>query len=382
MRAAFISKDYTYRQAKLEQFLQQSGSILAIYVYPKNRHKDLQKPSVKNCQIHYVTYEDIGKTEEWLKVNSLLSDRTALILDNPSRYPKISSPKFQFLYRLEKKCRDKAIVDIVPFTLSIEYLYTPYSYLGRDILGYAHYYAFRENYHELDADGVMKMSHDFDLLADKIAPCTEIDYPCFLCPDRQIVETFASEGELTRYQQLRTECFDREPFSPRNTITKLADCAHAFQTRIETVIELLPQLEGETAIVTNLSSYAKQLDKVLRAKNLTAIATSYQLGIDDRTYQNCIYLEAPIVKSYLLMDIESRLAPDVHIYQIRGDTNVDRYLWQELDKELTQIDEFTQELNRAKRRQAASQGVFTQECAASSPRADRVAVRSLPDDRS
>lgn len=373
MRAAFISKDYTYRQAKLEQFLQQSGSILAIYVYPKNRHKDLQKPSVKNCQIHYVTYEDIGKTEEWLKINGLLSDRTALILDNPSRYPKISSPKFQFLYRLEKKCRDKAIVDIVPFTLSIEYLYTPYSYLGRDILGYAHYYAFRENYHELNADGVMKMSHDFDLLAGKIAPYTEIDYPRFLCPDRYIVQTLASKDELARYQQLRTECFDREPFSPRNTITKLADCAHAFQTRIETVIQLLPQLEGETAIVTNLSSYAKSLDKELKVRGLAATTTSYQLGIE-RPYQNCIYLEAPIVKSYLLMDIESRLAPNTRIYQIRGDTNVDCYLWQELDKELTQIDEFTQELNRAKRRQTASQGVFTQECIASSPRADRLVV--------
>jgi hypothetical protein len=378
MRAAFISKDYNYRKSQLEQFLRSSESLLAIYVYPKNRHKDLQKLQVANCEVYYFTYEDITKTEEWLTVNGLLSDRTALILDNPSRYPKISSPKFQFLYRLEKKCRDKAIADIVPFTLSIEYLYTPYSYLGRDILGYAHYYAFRENYHEFDADGVMKMSHDFDLLADKIAPYTQIDYARFLCPDRQVVETHATDSELAEYQTLRTECFAREPFSPRNTITKLADCAHAFDSRIATAIELLAQLKGATVIVTNLSSYAKRMAKELVNRGLSATTTSYQIGID-RSFDNCIYLEAPIVKNYLLMDIESRLNPRSQIYQIRGDTNVDRHLWRELDAELTQIDEFTQELNRAKRRHAAAQSILTQACPPSGAGADRMAVRSLLD---
>jgi hypothetical protein len=373
MRAAFISKDYNYRKSQLEQFLRSSGSLLAIYVYPKNRQKDLQKLQVANCEVYYFTYEDITKTEEWLTVNGLLSDRTALILDNPSRYPKISSPKFQFLYRLEKKCRDKAIADIVPFTLSIEYLYTPYSYLGRDILGYAHYYAFRENYHEFDADGVMKMSHDFDLLADKIAPYTQIDYARFLCPDRQIIETYATESELAEYQTLRTECFAREPFSPRNTITKLADCAHAFNSRIEATIELLSQLKGETVICTNLSSYAKRMAKEVAERGLLTTTTSYQIGID-RNYANCIYMEAPIVKTYLLMDIESRLDPKCQIYQIRGDTNVDRHLWRELDAELSQIDEFTQELNRAKRRQAAAQGVLAQKCPPSGAGADRVAI--------
>lgn len=381
MRAAFISKDYSYRKAQLEQFLRSSGSLLAIYVYPKNRHRDLQKLKLPNCEVYYFTYEDITKTEQWFTVNGLLSDRTALILDNPSRYPKISSPKFQSLYRLEKKCRDKAIVDIVPFTLSIEYLYTPYSYLGRDILGYAHYYAFRENYHEFDADGVMKMSHDFDLLADKIAPYTQIDYPRFLCPERHIIETRSTESELAEYQALKTECFDREPFSPRNTITRLADCAHAFNSRIATAIGLLSQLQGETVIITNLSSYAKRVAKEVAERRLSAITTSYQIGID-RKFDNCIYLEAPIVKAYLLMDIESRLDPSCQIYQIRGDTKVDLHLWRELDSELTQIDEFTQELNRAKRRQAAAQSIPTQKCVAIGAGADRVAIRSVLDDRS
>lgn len=372
MKKAFFSKSYDSRKAFTERFLKESGVPLAIYIYPKNRKKEFHPPLVKGCTVKCFTYEDMTKTNEWLTINSLVSPQTALILDNPSRYPKITSTKVLALERLEKMVQVKAIVDIVPFTLGIQYLYTPYSYLGREILGYAHYYAFRENYQEQDESGNIRYSHDFALLADKIAPVTEIYYDRFLCQSREVAEHQSTPEELADYQSVRDECFAAKQFSPRVVITKLADLAHAFDSRLQSMVNLLKSLEGETVVYTNLKDYAKRAERVAKNAGLKVTGTSYQIGAQG-DFDNCIYLESPIVKSYFLLDAESRLKPDCRVFHILGDTKVDRYLYSNLIDEITQIDQFTQELYRAKRRQASPQTVSAKKCIAGSSGADQLA---------
>lgn len=373
MKAAFFSKDYDRRREFIERFLGDSGVPLAIYIYPKNRKKEFQTPQLKGCTVRCFTYEDMTKTNEWLTINSLVSPQTALILDNPSRYPKITSTKVLALERLEKMIQVKAIVDIVPFTLDVQYLYTPYSYLGREILGYAHYYAFRENYQEQDESGSIRFSHDFDLLAGKIAPVTEIGYDRFLCQSRETVEHQSTPEELAEYQSVRDECFAAKQFSPRVVITKLADLAHAFDSRLQSMVNLLKSLKGETVVYTNLKDYAKRAERFAKDAGFKVTGASYQIGSQDE-FNNCIYLESPIVKSYFLLDAESRLTPDCRVFHILGDTKVDQYLYKALADEITQIDQFTQELSRAKRRQASPQTIFAKECIAGSARANQLAL--------
>lgn len=373
MKKAFFLKSYDSRKTFTERFLKESGVPLAIYIYPKNRKKEFQPPQVKGCTVKCFTYEDMTKTNEWLTINSLVSPQTALILDNPSRYPKITSTKVLALERLEKMVQVKAIVDIVPFTLDIQYLYTPYSYLGREILGYAHYYAFRENYHEQDEAGNIRYSHDFDLLAGKIAPVTEIDYDRFLCQNRETIEHLSTPEELAQYQALRDECFAAKEFSPRVVITKLADLAHAFDSRLQSMVNLLKTLKGKTVVYANLKDYAKRAEKFAKDSGFRVTGASYQIGTQG-DFDNCIYLESPIVKSYFMLDAESRLKYDCRVFHILGDTKVDRYLYQALTDEITQIDNFTQELYRAKRRQTSPQTVSAKECIASRSRANQLAL--------
>jgi hypothetical protein len=114
-------------------------------------------------------------------------------------------------------------------------------------------------------------------------------------------------------------------------------------------------------VLTNLKSYAKAAEKIASDAGLDITATSYQLGVDG-DFDNCIYLESPIVKSYYLLDIESRLRPDCRVFHILGDTKVDQYLYKALIDEITQIDEFTQELSSAKRRQASQKVIPAKEC--------------------
>lgn len=372
MRRAIFTKSDVSRKAFLEKFLKDSGKPLALYFHPKNRSK-LVRLEAPGCEVKYFAYEDMTKTDEWLSINALVGDSTALIIDNFSRYPRIASEKFKSLYRIEKRCPVKALADIVPFTLDIQYLYTPFSILGRDILGYSHYYAFRENYNEVDADGNMRFSHDFDLLSDKIAPFVEIDYPQFLCRDRQTVEAPIADSEMSQYQQVRDELFKAKEFSPQRVVTKLADMVHAFESRQKTLIDLVARLKGKTVVLTNLASYAKQAQKACKDAGLEVTATSYQLGtIGD--FDNCIYLESPIVKTYFLLDVESRMRDNCKVFHVLGNSKVDQHLHRTLIDELNQINDFTQELYRAKGRQASAKAVPTKECASGGTRADQLAL--------
>lgn len=362
-RAAFYSKGD--KVAFWDQFLTESGAKFAIYVYPKNRAKEISAPSVDGCAVFPVTYEDLTKTREWLHINSMIGESTALLLENPSRYAKITSPKVAALQRLEKSLSIKAIADIVPFTIDVQYLYTPLSYLGRDILGYPHYYAFRENYHERCDDGIVKASHDFDVLAPKVATVANIDYGKFLMRDRHIVEHECTADEQSQYDALRNQLFEGEQFSPQVTITKLADLVHSFESRLTAMLDCLKQCQGRTVVYCNLASYAKKAGAIAKKNGFkNVVATSYQVGTSGE-FDNCIYLESPIVKSYLLLDAESRLS-NARVFHVVGSSKVDKYLFGLTQHETTQIDEFTQELSRVFGTKTKPEAVPSAECARSS----------------
>jgi hypothetical protein len=78
MKKALFTKDYSKRSQFARSFLAESGCIVGIYIYPKNREKDIEKVDV----YQYFNYENIGDTDNWLRINSLLSDQTAVIFDN------------------------------------------------------------------------------------------------------------------------------------------------------------------------------------------------------------------------------------------------------------------------------------------------------------
>lgn len=370
MRAALFTKSKAEKNAFIMEFIEQVQGGSIIYVYPKNRRRE--RADIPHA--YSVAYEDVTKRDHWLRINSLVGPDTILLLENPSRYPKITSEKFRHLYRLAMQVPHRALVDIVPFTLDVQYLYTPFAYLGRDILGYAHYYAFRENYYEMDEAGNVRASHDFDVLAGKIAPVSEISYSAFLCPNRHLVEVESTPAEHKMYSRRKAELFDKYK-SPQRIITRLADTTHAFESRMQVLLALLPELEGDTIIYTNLGTYAKRAQQAIRAAGFRRVwVTSYQTG-SLRPVQNCVYFESPIVKTYFLLDAESRLQEDCRVFHFRSDMKVDLYLYNELQKEIQQIDGLTRELHHAK----CVQGLPYQECARGGPRTDCLDIRFVPD---
>ena len=340
MKQAFFSKDQAAKAEHIRQVAASSkGGV--IHLHPKN----VQPTEIKS--VYRTTYEDLNSRDVWLHVNSLLGDETVIILENPTRYPKITSPKFQHLQMLSHRCEKVYVVDIVPFTLDVKYIYATYAYLGRGILGYAHWYAFRENYQEISEDGRLVSCHDFDILAAKIKPVSDIDYSEFLVKNRDVFAFSSSSSENTAYQDKKTTVFAEED-SPQRIITQLADFAHAFKTRIDAVVQVAATKQGDTLIYTNLTTYAAKLNAALKAAGIkNAKATSYAKG--GNPAQHLIYAESPIVKSYLLLDAEANSKDADSVTHILGDQKVDLFLFGRLKEEIDQINGFTKELHHAVR---------------------------------
>lgn len=340
MRHLFLSKNDTKKADYVRTVRDQStGSV--IHIHPKNT----EPYSVSG--VFRTTYEDLNKTEVWLHVNSLAGENTTIILENPTRYPKITSPKFKLLQRLSFRCGSLVIVDIVPFTLDIKYLYGTYSYLDRGILGYSHYYAWRENYQELTESGQMSSAHDPELIALKVKGSTTIDYPSFVESPHDTIRFHENPSELAEYELRKKQLFEAES-NPQRIVTRLADHAHAKASRTNAVIDLISSLGGDCSLYCNLSSYSAKLNKAIKLAGLNKRAKAYSYAKQGPPAENLIYMESPIVKSYLLLDAEARGADKT--YTMLGDLKVDQYLYVQHRNEIEQINSLTKELYRVKDR--------------------------------
>jgi hypothetical protein len=333
----FISKSKKRREDFIKKILEKNNGI---YIYPKN----LDRKNFNLDGIYKTTYESINDKDVWLHINSLVGDGVKIMLENPTRYPKITSPKFQNLQRLSMRCGEENayITDIVPFTISKEYIYTTFCYIGRQILGYPHWYAFRENYEEY-WNGKIKHCHDSDLLAYKTKDYVEIDYEFF--STKRIIKKFnTTDDEKKKYAKLKKRLFESD-LSYRRIITKLADLAHADQSRLEFLLELMLNLKKNTIVYTNLSNYANNINKLIKKNKIrNTKAISYQLGnVDLSGIQNVIYMESPITNSYYFLDTMT-LTEGKNVFHILGDSNVDKYLFNLINNELNQIDSYTKEL--------------------------------------
>lgn len=319
MRSAILSKSARVRKAAIDAL---PGPVLL--VHPKKLPRTVQHGIA-------VSYEDITKDAQWLRVNAVIGDSWALALECPSRYPTITSLKVQFLQRLANRMRRVHIIDIVPFTLGIEYLYTPYSYLGRDILGFPHWYAFREGYGEL-INGRVVDSLSPEALAPKIAPYTQCDYKWFTARDISSVTAPATPRECAQYATLRTHAFAKHT-TPRPVITALADFSHACESRTTAVLDLA---RPGDAVFCNLQSYAARLNR-----RLPKGARAYSYAKPPERAERVIIAEPSISNDYQQFDAE---ALSERVVWVRSDLPVDRYLHGRQDAVRAQINALVQRL--------------------------------------
>jgi hypothetical protein len=319
MIAAFISADGQARKAKINAFLESTKPKLVIYVCPQSimwQAAAIERP------VYAAPFEKMEAREQWLTMHAMAGPDTALIMECVARYPKITSTKFAHLQRLSQQVGHKFWTDVVPFTLGIEYIYTPLSYLDRSVLGFPHWYAFREAFDEIDHDGKQVSSHDPGLIARKVSRVIEWGRRSIVA-DHRVVMAKSSEVESAKYQDTKVKVFANFA-SPTKAITVLADVAHAFKSRRELTAEVANSMD-RPLVLTNLASYATKLQPMLttgQARSLALGAAEQDIG----RFSDVVYAESPIVKSYLAFDIEAQLPPDAKAILIASEMKVDALL--------------------------------------------------------
>lgn len=331
MKTIFYSKSVEARAAFVRQAFEKSGTKRLFYLVPKKFIPDIAS---RIPEAYLFAYEDITKSNDLFNE---ADDQTLLVFDRTSRYKSITSNTFIRLSRIAAKYKHKVMVDIVPFTSSIEYLYSPLAFIDRGILGYQHWYSFRENNLELTTNGERAHAHDFQLLAKKVARAADIDYSDFLGNQVEIVDCPLTSKEAMEYQALRDRLFaENRTASP--IITTLADWVNTLESRYAMLERLLSEYTGRSVIYTNLASHNRRLRKQFPG---IEVRSFYDTNGGENRYDQVILFEAPIVKGYLFLDVIANVRPDCRIYIFRSNASVDRYLFKKMFDEYTAINEFT-----------------------------------------
>ncbi|MGG1673961.1 hypothetical protein ACIFOE_25710 [Paenibacillus sp. NRS-1783] len=340
MKRILYSKDIQHRLSFVESVysrLIKAGLVDNIaYLLPKKFMAEVSQ-HFPGCT--FQAYEDVVKSNTLFNLDT---ERTLLVLDRPARYKNITSNTFVRLSRLTAKFRHRMLVDIVPFTASIEYLYAPLAFVDRSILGYQHGYAFRENNWEITEANDPVRAHDIGLLARKLAPVADIDYSDLLGNQVEIVHAPLTRGEAAEYEQKRDELFITEN-SERPVITRLADWTNIRESRYERLQSLLSTLPGNTVIYTNLSGHNKRLLK--RFPGLKVKSFYDANGTEDQ-YDQVVLFELPIVKGYLFLDVIANVRPDCRVMVFRSNTTVDDMLAKDLFDQYEQINQLAQALHK------------------------------------
>jgi hypothetical protein len=311
-----------------------------VYLAPKKFLADVRQRISAST---FLAYEDLTKSNI---IFDLADEETLLVFDRPSRYKNITTDTWVRLSRAAERYQHKILVDIVPFTSEVQYLYCPLALVSRSILGYQHWYSFRENNSEQLADGSIVRAHDHAHLAQKLAPYCSIDYNDFLSNPIQIVDCPLTTQEKSEYQELRDRLFaeaqQEEKKSASPIITQLADWTNIRLSRYTRLRDLLLQANGHTMIYTNLAGHNRRLKKIFPSSEVRSF---YDANGEEDQHDTVILFELPITKSYLFLDVIANVRPDCRILFFKSDATVDKLLYGHMVTEYQSVNDFARHLS-------------------------------------
>ena len=320
-------------------FVEASFARAMIYLVPKKFLTDVQN-RLPNARC--ITYEEVTKSNDLF---NLADAQTLLVFDRPARYKNITTDTWVRLSRAAERYQHKILVDIVPFTSEVQYLYCPLALVSRTILGYQHWYSFRENNSEQLADGTIARAHDYGYLARKLAPYCLIDYEDFLGNSIEMVNCPLTAQEKSDYQELRERLFaeaqQAEKKSASPIVTQLADWTNIRLSRYARLRDLLSKTTGRTILYTNLAGHNRRLQKIFPTSQVRSF---YDTNGEEDRYDTVILFELPIVKSYLFLDVIANVRPDCRIVVFKSDTTVEALLYHHMATEYQSVNGFARQL--------------------------------------
>jgi hypothetical protein len=344
MKPILYSRSAEARASFVQQHASQYSKV--VYLAPKKFLADVKERVSTISTSTFLAYEDLTKSND---IYNLVDEQTLLVFDRPSRYKNITTDTWVRLSRAAERYQQKILVDIVPFTAGVQYLYCPLALVSRSILGYQHWYSFRENNSEQLPDGKAVRTHDYAHLAQKMAPYSVIDYPNFFDNPIKTVNCPLTTQEKSEYQTLRDRLFaENKTASP--IITTLADWTNIRASRYTRLRDLLLAQRGKTMIYTNLSGHNRRLKKIFPSSEVRSF---YDINGEEDQYDTVILFELPITKSYLFLDVIANVRPDCRILFFRSDTTIDSLLYNRMTNEYQSVNDFAHQLYQETQKEIA-----------------------------
>jgi SNF2 family DNA or RNA helicase len=173
---------------------------------------------IPEAHIYIVGVESIGQSDRvTLCANSLITDRSLVIIDESDTCKNYKAIRTQRLIRMASRARYRFIATGTPVGEGVVDLYAQMYFLSPDILGYKSFYSFAANhleYHE-EHKGLIVRSLNTDVIAAKIEPFVyQVKKDeCLDLPDRQYLSRYLemTYGQRTLYNQAKQEILMSAP---------------------------------------------------------------------------------------------------------------------------------------------------------------------------
>jgi hypothetical protein len=173
----------------------QNSASRRIFVYGKHCDVSTQRSLLPDWE--FTVFEE-AMQNQWVLTNNTATDVFVLHHCHPAKVPDRNLGVYQ-----TRAIGQKIVVEEHPFCGKAEpwYLYFPYSYIDKTLLGYPHCYAFR--------DARTPDPYNPVALANKLKSASVVDMQ-YVFQDIQRVDVSLSETEHQQYQELKRSLFDTE----------------------------------------------------------------------------------------------------------------------------------------------------------------------------
>jgi hypothetical protein len=274
--------------------------------------------------------KELNKAAAWIGLVSALDDGTMLVIDSVLKFVFFGDGKKKYLKSLSQSLKHVIVTDVVPFYAEPGEIFYPFWFLGKSILGYDAYSAFKANHLEEKSDGSVDFSHSFSVLKSKIKDYYVQDYANFF-DSLQVIEFEMAATERANYELVKKRA-SGDFTSPIKLYSDVSEAINLVDSRYAATKKLAESLltgifdDGKRiAIVNNSASYASRHRKKLGNFDFL---TFHDDPKKFEAYDAAIFMQLPVVKPYSLFYI---LCGRSHFYQLHlADNKLEQYFFNKI----------------------------------------------------
>lgn len=272
-----------------------------------------------------VGFKKLNETENWINFVNGVNEETLLIVDNIVKFIFFGDGKKKYLTQISQSIDRMIVMDSVPFFEEVSQMYYPFYFLGKDILGYNNYSAFKANHFEEAEDGSINKAHSFKTLKSKIQDYYIQDYKKFFT-EKEDIWWEMSESEKADYEEEK-ERTTNDMDNPIAIFNQMSTKINLIKSKFERLSELTKGSDHWNIILNAGGRFPVMIKKHLENKNVSFHSFHDKNTEKYKEMDNLIYLETPIVKAYKLFYIDALLKPSCKVYLFRINNNLETYFY-------------------------------------------------------